>query len=165
MKRLPPTSITMRAPTDIAQVNGAGDLDHQSAHTDNSAINIDGVDVADLFRERLHCANLWVSRFPRVRLTPCLPASLIIAPLFSRLRALPVRRRVSRRSTSEFAPNAELERERIRKVASRNMLVRSDKNCTERPCGPESDFVNHVASGSESVVQRRFESAAKVRPT
>ena len=61
MKRLPPVSITMRAPTDIAWI-GPGDLDHQAAHADHPAINIDAVDVADLLGERLHCENL---KFPR----------------------------------------------------------------------------------------------------
>jgi hypothetical protein len=45
-------------------------------------------------------------------------------------------------------------------LLGRNILGRFDKNCTDRACGEESEFVNHMSSGSESVVQRRFVSAA-----
>src|SRR3954467_8001857 len=41
-----------------------------------------------------------------------------------------------------------------------NVLARFAKNCTQRPCGYETDFVNHMSSGSESVVQRRFSAAS-----
>src|SRR6267142_1590682 len=50
------------------------------------------------------------------------------------------------------------------KLLHRNILGRFDKNCTDRACEPESDFVNHVSSGSESVVQRRFECRKCGRP-
>src|SRR6266704_521340 len=46
----------------------------------------------------------------------------------------------------------------------RNILGRFDKNCTDRACERESDFVNHMSSGSESVVQRRFECRKCGRP-
>src|SRR6266446_2544999 len=46
----------------------------------------------------------------------------------------------------------------------RNILGRFDKNCTDRACEHESDFVNHMSSGSESVVQRRFECRKCGRP-
>ena len=49
-------------------MNGAGDLDHQAAHADDAAIYIDAVDIADLFRERLHCENLKFPRFSRATL-------------------------------------------------------------------------------------------------
>ena len=39
-------------------VDGPGDLDHQPAHADDPAINVDGIDVGDLLGERLHCENL-----------------------------------------------------------------------------------------------------------
>ncbi|HZE51877.1 MAG TPA: hypothetical protein VE111_01190, partial [Bradyrhizobium sp.] len=52
------------------------------------------------------------------------------------------------------------------KLLLRNILGRFVKNCTERACGLETDFVNHMLSGSESsVVQRRFECRKVVRPT
>src|SRR5206468_9142082 len=66
---------------DRHRMDRAGDLHHQPAHTHNTAIYIDAVDIADLLRERLHCENLKFSRFGGVRLTSCLPASLIIASL------------------------------------------------------------------------------------
>jgi hypothetical protein len=40
-----------------------------------------------------------------------------------------------------------------KKLLRRNILRRFDKNCTKEPCEPESDFVNHMSSGSESVVK------------
>ena len=39
------------------------DLDHQPAHADHTAIDLDAVDIADLLRQRLHCENL---KFPRI---------------------------------------------------------------------------------------------------
>src|SRR5260221_12914528 len=50
------------------------------------------------------------------------------------------------------------------KLVRRSILGRFDKNCTQRACERESDFVNHVSSGSESVVQRRFECRKCGRP-
>ena len=50
------------AGADRHRMDGAGDLDHQAAHADHAAIDIDAVDVVDLFGERLHCENL---KFPR----------------------------------------------------------------------------------------------------
>ena len=50
------------AGADRHRVDGASDLDHQPAHADHAAINIDAVDVTDLFREGFHCENL---KFPR----------------------------------------------------------------------------------------------------
>jgi hypothetical protein len=69
------------AGADRHRMDRTGDLHHQPANADDSAINIDAVDVADLLRERLHCENLKFSRFCARRLTPCLPASLIITSL------------------------------------------------------------------------------------
>ena len=43
-------------------MNRPGDLDHQAAHADHAAINIDAVDVADLLGECFHCENLKFSR-------------------------------------------------------------------------------------------------------
>jgi hypothetical protein len=40
-----------------------------------------------------------------------------------------------------------------KKLLLRNILGRFEKNCTEVSCGTESDFVNHIPSGSESVVK------------
>ena len=51
------------------------------ADADDTAIDIDAIDVVDLFRKRLHCENLKFSRIWTDRLTSCLPASLIIASL------------------------------------------------------------------------------------
>ena len=51
-----------------------------------------------------------------------------------------------------------------KKLLQRNILGRFVKNCIIRPCETESDFVNHVPSGSESVVQRRFECRKCGRP-
>jgi hypothetical protein len=50
------------AGADRHRMDRTRDLDHQPPHTDHTAISIDTVDVADLFRERLHCENL---KFPR----------------------------------------------------------------------------------------------------
>jgi hypothetical protein len=69
------------AGADRHRVNGPGDLDHQSAHPDDTAIYVDAVDVVELLGERLHCENLKFSSFSAGRLTSCLPASLIIASL------------------------------------------------------------------------------------
>jgi hypothetical protein len=66
---------------DRHRMDGPRDLDHQPAHTHHPAIYIDAVDVADLFRERLHCENLKFRRISPRSLTSCLPASLIIASL------------------------------------------------------------------------------------
>ena len=40
--------------TDRHRVDRAGHLDHQAAHADHTAINVDAVDVADLFGKSLH---------------------------------------------------------------------------------------------------------------
>jgi hypothetical protein len=48
-----------------------------------------------------------------------------------------------------------------KKLLRCNILGRFVKNCTERACEAESDFVNHIPSGSESVVSKAFLSAAK----
>ena len=63
------------------RVNWPGDLDHQTAHTDDASIGIDAIDVADLFRQGLHCETLKFIDAGPVALTSCLPASLIIASL------------------------------------------------------------------------------------
>src|SRR6202011_432689 len=84
---------------DRHRMNGSGDLDHQPAHPDHAAIYIDAVDVADLFRERLHCENLKFPRFRAAPLTSCLPASLIITSLsLVTESALAIRTKVSRES-------------------------------------------------------------------
>ncbi len=57
-----PAGLDHDAGADRHRMDGPGDLDHQPAHAHNTAIYIDAVDVADLFRERLHCENL---KFPR----------------------------------------------------------------------------------------------------
>ena len=44
-------------------MDGPGDLHHQPAHADDAAINIDAVEVGDLFGERFHCENLKFRRF------------------------------------------------------------------------------------------------------
>ncbi len=153
------------AGADRHRMNGAGDLDHQAAHADHAAINIDAVDIADLLGERLHCENLKFPRFWGRPLTSCLPASLIIASLsLVTESARPSEGRSSRESWLGPALNVELERTGYKKLLRRNILGRFEKNCTERACGAESDFVNHMSSGSESVVQRRFECRKCGRP-
>ena len=66
---------------DRHRVNRPGDLDHQAADADHAAINVDAVDVGDLFGQGFHCENLKFSRIWSRPLTWCLPASLIIASL------------------------------------------------------------------------------------
>ncbi|MGY3363715.1 hypothetical protein ACVWZL_000840 [Bradyrhizobium sp. GM2.4] len=39
---------------DRHRMDRTGDLDHQAAHADHTAINIDAVNVADLFGKSLH---------------------------------------------------------------------------------------------------------------
>src|SRR5262249_16869924 len=39
---------------DRHRVNGARDLDHEAAHADDAAIDLDPVEVADLFGQRFH---------------------------------------------------------------------------------------------------------------
>jgi hypothetical protein len=63
------------------RVDRAGNFDHQAAHADHAPINIDSVDVGDLFGKRLHCENLKFPRVSALPLTSCLPASLIITSL------------------------------------------------------------------------------------
>src|SRR4029077_17592619 len=60
--------------------------------------------------------------------------------------------------------DTELERERIGKAASPQHLRAIRKKLHERACEAETDFVNHIPSGSESVVQRRFECRKCGRP-
>jgi hypothetical protein len=111
------------AGADRHRVNGACDLDHQAAHADDAAINIDAVDVADLLGECFHCENLKFSRFLAPPLTSCLPASLIITSLsLVTESARPSERRLSRGSRLGPPLNVELERERIQKTASKQYL-------------------------------------------
>ena len=56
-----PVSITTRAPTDMAWI-GPGDLDHQAAHADHAAVNLDAVELGDLLGQRLHASSLWRPR-------------------------------------------------------------------------------------------------------
>ncbi len=50
------------AGADAHGVNGTRDLHHQAAHADHPAVDVDAVDIADLFGQRLHCENLKFSR-------------------------------------------------------------------------------------------------------
>src|ERR1019366_7392908 len=99
------------AGADRHRVNRPCDLDHQAAHADHAAINVDAVDVADLLGERLHCENLKFPRFVAAPLTWCLPASLIITSLsLVTESARPSERRSSRESRLGPSLNVELER-------------------------------------------------------
>src|ERR1700733_11855066 len=84
---LPGASITTRAPTDIAC--SGGNLDHQTAHADDAAINLDAVEFVNLFGERLHGATGFCVRSVTCNapvLTLCLPAPLIIALVLGKER-------------------------------------------------------------------------------
>ncbi len=45
--------MTTRAPTDMA-CKRPGDLDHQAAHADDAAVNLDAVEFLDLLAQSLH---------------------------------------------------------------------------------------------------------------
>ncbi|BBO14877.1 hypothetical protein TM102_63470 [Bradyrhizobium sp. TM102] len=63
-------------------MNRAGHLDHQAADTDDAAIDIDAVDVADLFGKRLHKGAFIKDRalvIPRVAL--CDPRDFTVKTL------------------------------------------------------------------------------------
>ena len=66
-------------------VDGPGGLDHQAAHRDDAAVDLDAVELVDLVGERFHAAFRSIRARRRLltislwRLTSCLPASLIIA--------------------------------------------------------------------------------------
>src|SRR5215510_16269794 len=86
-------------------------LHHQAAHAHDTAIDVDAVEVADLFGQCLHCETLKFPRLCLVRLTSCLPASLIITSLsLVTERARPPEGRVSRKSPLSRTLNVELER-------------------------------------------------------
>ena len=104
-------------------VDGTGDLHHQAANADDTAIDVDAVDIADLFGKRLHCENLKFSRLRAVPLTWCLLASLIITSLSLVTEAArPVEGRASLESRLNPPLNVELERDRVRKAASTQYL-------------------------------------------
>ena len=56
-------------------------LKSESFNVYTTDLGEEGVDLGDLFRERLHCETLKFRRFDPETLTSCLPASLIIASL------------------------------------------------------------------------------------
>jgi hypothetical protein len=107
------------ARADRHRVNRTCDLDHQAAHADHAAIDIDAVDIADLLGQRLHCESLKFPRFAGLPLTSCLPASLIITSLSLMTEsARPSERRSSRESRLGPSLNVDLERERVQKTGS-----------------------------------------------
>ena len=87
-------SMTTRAPTDIA-CRRPGGLDHQAAHADDTAVDLDAVEFVDLFGECLHDRSRAAAgcptgppgghvrkrmvTLPAVFLIACLPGTLIIA--------------------------------------------------------------------------------------
>jgi hypothetical protein len=78
---LPGVSIITRAPTDIA-CSGPATSNHQPAHADNAAVDLDAVKFVDLFGQRLHGApagKLQMVTFKLRVLTLYLPGPLIIA--------------------------------------------------------------------------------------
>src|ERR1700731_3494031 len=111
------------ARTDAHRVNRACDLHHQAANGDHTAIDVDAVDIANLFGERLHCENLKFSQLKSPTLTWCLPASLIITSLSLMTEdARPSEGRASLESRLDPPLNVELERDRIQKIASAQYL-------------------------------------------
>ena len=117
-------SLDHDAGTDRHRVNGAGDLDHQAAHTHHAAINIDAIDVADLFGQSAFIAKTLSFRaLAALPLTLCLPASLIIASLsLVTESAQPSERRANCGSRLDPTLNVELERDRVQKTASTQHL-------------------------------------------
>src|SRR6185312_13304923 len=107
----------------------------------------------DLFRKGFHCENLKFPRIAAPALTSCLPASLIIASLsLVTESACPTERRASLGSRLGPPLDAKLERERIKKAAPAQHLMAIRQKLHDRACEEESGFVNHISSGSESVV-------------
>ena len=112
------------AGADRHRVDGTRDLDHQAAHADHPAIDIDAIDVADLFGQSAFIAKtLSFDAFQAVPLTSCLPASLIIASLsLVTESARPSEGRSSCGSRLGPPLNVELERDWIQKAASTQYL-------------------------------------------
>ncbi len=132
---------------DRHRVDRSGDLDHQAAHAHNAAINVDGIEVGDLLGERLHCENLKFPRIAAAPLTPCLPASLIIASLSLMTERLVAFRTKVRVGQSRLTPTlkVEPEEERIRKTGLPQYLSAIREKLTlKTSCARESGFVNHL---------------------
>ena len=107
----------------------------------------------------LHFKKLKFPRLGRVSLTLCLPASLMIASL-----SLVTESNSTFRTEVRIAGGGQarllrwnLNLRGYEKPLLCNILSRFGMICTNRACRHESAFVNHVWSGFESVVQRRFQ--------
>ena len=133
-------------------------LDHQAAHADHPAIDLDRVELVDLLGQRLHGRkpiNIATKPSP---LTPCLPASLIIASpsLGSMVSPARTEGRVARIGYHRFL-KLNMNADMSKKLGSSNILGRFGRLCPVDACMRESCFVNHrsvsVRISSQGVFQ------------
>ena len=139
-------------------VNGARHLDHQAPHPHHPAIDLGPVELVNLLGQRLHGRRPIKIATKPSPLTPCLPASLIIASpsLGSCVSPARTEGRVARIGCHRFL-KSNMNADMSEKPGSNNILGRFGRLCPDGTCMRESCFVNHrsvsVRISSQGVFQ------------